>query len=99
MHTLLTHVLLALPKCGVQKMFYLCKTIFHELCFFIPGEKVPAINFEDALHHSLREVTLHAERFVVAIQEAWETFQSKKIEESNQCVLLIFQPYWYIMSS
>ena len=60
---------------------------------------MPAINFEDALHHSLREVTLQADKFVDAIPKAWETFQSKKIEESNQCVLMIFQPYWYIMSS
>lgn len=52
--------------------------IFHELCFIIPGERVPALNFQAALRDSLKDVTLRADMFVPAISEAWETFKSKK---------------------
>ena len=38
--------------------------------------------FEDALYHSLREITLRADKFVPAIGEAWKTFQSKNTEEN-----------------
>ena len=56
--------------------------IFHELCFFIPGEVVSVKELEDALYHSLREITLRADMLVPAIGEAWKTFQSKKTEEN-----------------
>ena len=43
---------------------------------------------EDALYHSLTEVTLRADMFVAAIPEAWETFVGKKTEESSKCVIM-----------
>ena len=50
---------------------------------------MPTRNFEAALRHSLRDVTLQADEFVAAIPTAWETFESKKIEECNKCVLIV----------
>ena len=43
---------------------------------------MPAPYFQDALRGSLKDVTLQADKFVPAIGEAWETFQSKNTEEN-----------------
>ena len=44
---------------------------------------MPADDFLHALRESLKDVTLQADKFVPAIGEAWDTFQSKKTEDSN----------------
>lgn len=53
---------------------------------------VPAVNFQAALRDSLKDVTLKANKFAAAISEAWETFKSKKWEESYKCEVMIFHP-------
>lgn len=65
---------------------------FHEYSFIIPEEMVPAEDFLDALHGSLKDVTLKWKEFEAAIPEAWENYKSKETEDSIECALMIFQP-------
>jgi len=57
---------------------------------------VPALYFQDTPRGSLKDVTLQADEFVPAIGEAWETFQSKKTEESVYVFGLIINILVYV---